>query len=234
VARLRRWGLRRGRLLDVGAGDGQFLLAAQHAGFSVAGSEPSTAGRTRAAARGLDVADAPDAFRGQHFDVITLWHVLEHVADAGALLDALSDLLAPGGALVLAVPNASSVEARVFGGAWFHQDVPRHQLQLTPESLRMLLSRHGWSIAERSSFSIEYDPFGLVQSLWNRLTPRAHNGLYRVLKGNEPLRSLPAGARAPTALALATLPWTAGAALAADAALAPLARTGTMTVLARR
>ena len=97
-----------GRLLDVGTGDGRFLATARPAGYEVAGTEVSQAGASYARERGFDVylgqiteLDLPS----ESFDLATIWHVLEHVPDPGAVLRKVHSLLRPGGILVVAVPN---------------------------------------------------------------------------------------------------------------------------------
>ncbi len=97
-----------GRLLDVGTGDGRFLATARSAGYEVAGTEVSEAGASYARERGFDVylgqiteLDLPS----ESFDLATIWHVLEHVPDPGAVLRKVHSLLRPGGILVVAVPN---------------------------------------------------------------------------------------------------------------------------------
>ena len=105
----------RGRLLDVGAGDGRFLEAAKAAGYMVAGTEVSTAGVAYARQRGFEVhlgqiteLDLPE----KSFDVATLWHVLEHVPDPGEVLRKVYSLLRPGGTILVAVPNEDNYFVR--------------------------------------------------------------------------------------------------------------------------
>jgi 2-polyprenyl-3-methyl-5-hydroxy-6-metoxy-1,4-benzoquinol methylase len=97
-----------GRLLDVGTGDGRFLTTAQKGGYEVVGTEVSKAGATYARQRGFDVhlGQITDlALPEESFDLATIWHVLEHVPDPGAVLRKVHALLRPGGLLAVAVPN---------------------------------------------------------------------------------------------------------------------------------
>ncbi len=96
------------RLLDAGTGDGRFLATAQQAGYEVVGTEVSEAGARYAQQRGFEVhlGQITDlALPAASFDVATIWHVLEHVPDPGAVLRKLHALLRPGGVLAVAVPN---------------------------------------------------------------------------------------------------------------------------------
>jgi 2-polyprenyl-3-methyl-5-hydroxy-6-metoxy-1,4-benzoquinol methylase len=127
-----------GRLLDVGCATGSFLHAMKQRGWQVQGVEPITHAAAQAQHLfGLEVfvglleeAAYPDAT----FDVVTLWDVLEHVADARTTLQEASRILKPGGLLVCSVPNPASVEARLFGSYWVGWERPRH-LTLIPPAL---------------------------------------------------------------------------------------------------
>ena len=112
------------RLLDVGCGDGSFLLAAQREGWEVAGVEINPEPARRA---GLHIVEAiPQAHQAGPFDCITLWHSLEHMPDINAMMQQLRKLLNRDGTVIIAVPNNNSLQAKVFGKDWLALDVPRH------------------------------------------------------------------------------------------------------------
>jgi len=144
-------GGRPGHLLDYGCGTGHFLAGAKRAGWQVTGLEPNDRARHDAAARvGQPILDAT-ALAGlapASFDVITLWHVLEHVH---TLHDTLAQLLAalrPGGRLLLAVPNAASLDAQHYRQDWASYDVPRHLYHFVPATMQRLLAAHGLRVAQ--------------------------------------------------------------------------------------
>ncbi len=212
-----------GPLLDVGAGRGRFVAHARTAGWDARGIEPS--GRSRAAhVEAVALEDA--AVAAGSLGAITLWHVLEHVERPGAALERLRGWLRPGGALLAGVPNLDSLQARLAGPHWYHLDLPRHRTHFTARGLRTLLERSGFAVAATEHVLLEHNPFGLWQSLVNRVTPTP-SWLYHTLKRNAPLRVSDA---VPTALALPL----AGVALAAEAAAGTAGRGGTVAVLARR
>jgi SAM-dependent methyltransferase len=173
------------RVLDAGAGRGRFVAGARAAGYDAVGIEPSP----RSAAPGVVRASIEEAsFEPGSFDAITLWHVLEHLADPGAALRRIAGWLAPGGTLLVGVPNLASWQARFGGPRWYHLDVPRHRTHFTPSGLEALLRASGFEPVGSTFLVLEHNPFGMWQSLVSRAT-RHPSYLYNVLKRNAPLRS---------------------------------------------
>lgn len=172
-----------GRLLDFGCGAGAFARFAAQSGYEVVGLEPFSLGaeRTEGSLRLIhQPLEAAKAALGS-FDVITLWHVLEHLTEPVATLRVLAGLLAPGGAFVISVPNAASLQGRAFGGGWFHLDPPRHLIHFTPPTLEACLGRAGLKVERQFPFQPEYGISGWVQSGVNQVLPRK-NFLYEVVK----------------------------------------------------
>ncbi len=216
------------RLIDAGAGRGRFVLAAAAAGYDASGVEPSARGALAAAEIGADVrrASIEDAgIPSDSVDVVSLWHVLEHLDDPRSALLRIGDWLAPGGLLLVGVPNLASLQARLGVEYWYHLDVPRHRVHFTPAGLLRLLERSRFTPLGTHHVLVEHNPFGLWQSLVNRFTSHP-SYLYNLLKRNAPLRSND------------LLITGAGAALAPVAVLVELAaglagRGGTVAVVAR-
>ena len=142
-------GRKSGRALDVGCGTGAFLNALKGAGWRVQGLEPDDDARALAIGQyGLDVQEAAALYTlpASAFDLITLWHVLEHVHDLQGYLQQLKNLLAPGGKLIVAVPNYTSGDAGTYGRYWAAYDVPRHLYHFAPRSMQTLVQRHGMRV----------------------------------------------------------------------------------------
>jgi SAM-dependent methyltransferase len=141
------------RVLDIGCGNGLLLEACRMAGCECVGVEPSQQGRRVAAARGFPVyADLAALGEDRPFDLVTLYHVLEHVADLDGLLAAVKTRLKPGGRLCIEVPNLGSARAVFFPllpRRWRHDDdryraFPIHLYGFSAASLGALLRRNGF------------------------------------------------------------------------------------------
>ena len=157
-----------GRLLDFGCGDGGFIAAARAEGWDAAGVEMQP---DQARAKGLTVFERIEDAPGS-YDIITLWHSLEHVAAPRPTLERLLKLLKPGGHMIIAVPNWASWQARLFGRRWFHIDAPRHLFHFTPRALQRLLEGQGLALVRRWDLEFEIDLFGWTQSALNLVLPR--------------------------------------------------------------
>jgi 2-polyprenyl-3-methyl-5-hydroxy-6-metoxy-1,4-benzoquinol methylase len=141
-----------GSVLDLGCGTGEFLFEMNQHGWNSFGLEPSlTASQFARDRLQLDVRtgtigeNALSQF-DRTFDVITLWHVLEHVHHPNAALLQIRKILKDDGVLMIALPNADSYDALVYGKKWIALDVPRHLFHYTPETLTKLLAKSGFHI----------------------------------------------------------------------------------------
>ncbi len=186
-ARLALLGPPRGTLLDIGAGRGRFVASARAAGWSASGIEPSARGVEAArSVYGVELERSSLADVSGTYDAVSLWHVLEHLDDPGEALAHVASLLPAGGMLLVGVPNLASVQARIGRDRWFHLDLPRHRTHFTPAGLRSLLERHGFTVEREQHVLLEHNPFGLWQTLANRVT-RTPSWLFNTLKRNAPL-----------------------------------------------
>jgi len=116
------------------------------------------------------------------FDLIFLWHALEHMDEPQPIMTRLYQLLAPKGAIIVAVPNFSSMEARIFRRFWFHLDIPWHKYYFNKRSFEYLIRKNHLRIIKMSTYCFEQGPYGLVQSILNALG-WPHNEFYEALKG---------------------------------------------------
>lgn len=158
-----------GTLLDVGSGAGFFVREASSAGFSAQGIEFSGEAVEYGTKEGgvrLTQGDILDAqYREGSFDVVTLWHVLEHLPRPAESLRKIRTLLTRGGILVVAVPNFESLQSRIFQERWYHLEVPRHLFHFTPSSLRSLLTAGSFDVQAEFQRSPEHNWAGILGSL---------------------------------------------------------------------
>jgi SAM-dependent methyltransferase len=140
----------KGRLLDFGCGGGSFLQRMHSQGWHVTGLDVSPAAVERVRdGLGLPVllGSLPHPeIRPGSFDVITMWHSLEHVHQPIAVLEEAHRLLAPGGKLLVALPNVDSLPFRWFGSAWYGLDLPRHLTHFAPWTLQLMLENAGFTV----------------------------------------------------------------------------------------
>lgn len=138
----------KGALLDIGAGTGDFLVAAKKEGWKTTGIEPSLKAKTIAISKGVDFVDNLTDLNDHSFDVITMWHVLEHVPNLEEYLVALKRLLKPTGTILIAVPNFKSFDANYYGRFWAAYDVPRHIWHFSKTTIKKLFSEKGMNLVE--------------------------------------------------------------------------------------
>ena len=161
---------RSGRALDVGCGDGSFLAALAQEGWDVYGTELSASIAASATQRlggriRVGEIDNKTSHPDASFDLITLWHVLEHLENPRKALAEVRRLIKPDGTVVIAVPNIRSLQALIFKQDWLHLDVPRHRWHFDPQTLRDLAERCGFEVKQIQHFSMEYGSFGIVQGI---------------------------------------------------------------------
>lgn len=125
-------------VLDFGAGTGDFLKVCKNNNWEVLGIEPSLEARENAAKKGIYLKENLLDVGNKKFDVITLWHVLEHVENLKNTIKFLKGLLLPGGRIVVAVPNYKSYDAEFYKEYWAAYDVPRHLWHFSQKAIRKL------------------------------------------------------------------------------------------------
>jgi SAM-dependent methyltransferase len=141
----------KGKILDIGCATGQFLNHMALHGWEATGIEPDVKTRDRAISEyGLQVfpEDHLNTLNNNSFDVITMWHVLEHVSDLNGRMSQLKNLLKPKGTLIVAVPNSNSYDAKKYNTFWAGYDLPRHLYHFTKPDVKLLAERHGFGIVK--------------------------------------------------------------------------------------
>lgn len=142
-------GIKKGWLLDIGAGTGAFVSYMSAAGWRTEGLEPDDSAIKRAAAAyGVQLKPSSELFNlaPAMYDAITMWHVLEHVHDLHGYVEQLKKLVKPSGKIFIAVPNYTSFDADHYGASWAAYDVPRHLYHFSPASMKTLMEEHDLKI----------------------------------------------------------------------------------------
>ncbi|WP_394974421.1 class I SAM-dependent methyltransferase [uncultured Croceitalea sp.] len=135
-------------LLDVGAGTGDFLATAKKQNWKIAGVEPNSSARNRASEKGVHLHSELNEISNNKFEVITLWHVLEHLSDLENQIKTLISLLSKNGTLVIAVPNFKSYDANHYGKFWAAFDVPRHLWHFSKKSIELLFEKYDMELTD--------------------------------------------------------------------------------------
>jgi len=130
----------KGTLLDVGAGTGDFLVEAKQSGWNITGIEPSVKAKAVSVSKGINFAVNLQSIESHSQDVITMWHVMEHVPDIEKEIIELKRILKPDGVLIVAVPNYKSYDAQYYGNYWAAYDVPRHLWHFSKTSIKKLFA----------------------------------------------------------------------------------------------
>jgi 2-polyprenyl-3-methyl-5-hydroxy-6-metoxy-1,4-benzoquinol methylase len=175
---------RTGKILDIGCGTGEFLNTCKLAKWETLGIEPSENARTQAIKKfGLNVfiEDAIDTLPSTTYDVITMWHVLEHVPDLNKRMKDLERLITNGGIILIAVPNPNSFDAIYYKEHWAAYDLPRHLYHFTPNDIETLCNNNQLKV--KRILPMVFDSFyismlsekykngktNLIRSTWNGL-----------------------------------------------------------------
>ncbi len=149
----------KGTLLDYGCGAGLFVKAAMKAEWNASGVEPNEDARKVAKKHSLSVSSPEqlNSIKEKTFDVITLWHVLEHLHDIEKVIPKLKLLLKDDGILVIAVPNIDSWDAKKYKEKWAAFDVPRHLFHFSSKTIEKLFSKFGMRLV--NTYPMKFDSY---------------------------------------------------------------------------
>jgi len=175
------------KLLDIGCGRGHFLSFLKKKGWLVYGTESSEISGSKAKKKVGDQSilisqNFEDLKKiDTTFDIITLWHVLEHIENPKKIVALIDKKLVNNGYLVIEVPNFNSIQHLINKNDWIHLDCPRHVIHFSKEGLVKFFDVEKFKIIKSSTFSLEFGFYGMLQSLLNLFVP-APNYLFSLIR----------------------------------------------------
>lgn len=147
----------KGNLLDIGAGTGDFLSVAKNNGWNIIGIEPSDKAKTIAINKGVTFVDQISNIADNSIDVVTMWHVLEHVPDLEHQISELKRIIKPNGSIIIAVPNFNSYDANHYKEYWAAFDVPIHLWHFSKTAIQKLFNEKNLSLTK--TLPMKFDSF---------------------------------------------------------------------------
>ncbi|MBF4472768.1 class I SAM-dependent methyltransferase [Flavobacterium sp. HJJ] len=147
----------KGFILDIGAGTGEFLAVAGKDGWKTMGTEPSDKAKAIAKNKGVNFVENTSELESHSFDIISMWHVLEHVPNLEEQIKELKRLLKPTGTLIVAVPNFKSFDARHYGNFWAAYDVPIHFWHFSKKAIELLFAKEKMNL--KKVLPMKFDSF---------------------------------------------------------------------------
>lgn len=158
-------------LLDYGCGTGEFLQKCTKKGYSTFGVEPNQVARIQAESKGLKVVQDLNLLN-EKFDIITAWHVLEHVSDLKKTTKELRKLLNENGLLIVAVPNLESYDSAYYKEHWAALDVPRHLYHFTQSTFGKLIEETNLHLLK--TLPMQFDSYYVSMLSEKYLTGKTH------------------------------------------------------------
>jgi len=162
----------KGKILDIGCGSGDFLLRMKEKGWDAYGVDTSKEAcylaREKLKEKVYNCELEQCCFPNNHFDIVTLWHVLEHVPNPNHMLKEINRILKSDGILILEVPNIGNLGFKLTKEYCFALDVPRHLYHFSPETLEDILIKNNFTIRDKN-FPVLSFPFSLFKSVSNVL-----------------------------------------------------------------
>jgi ubiquinone/menaquinone biosynthesis C-methylase UbiE len=169
---------KQGKVLDIGCGTGEFLNALAKSGFNAVGIEPNESARNQAIKNySLDIKEESEIlnFQSSSFDIITMWHVLEHVYHLEDRVEQIQNLMKPEGVLIVAVPNPDSLDAKKYKKYWAAYDVPRHLYHFGQADIVNLFEKFSFEVIK--TVPMKFDSYYV-----SLLSEKYKNGSSRIIQ----------------------------------------------------
>ena len=171
-------------LLDIGAGTGDFLLTAKNKGWKIDGVEPNKSARNKALEKGLKLEEDLSALSKEKYNVISLWHVLEHLPNLEEQIKTIKSKLEKDGVLIVAVPNYKSYDAKHYKNFWAAYDVPRHLWHFSKSAIENIFGEHQMKVVKTKPMLFDAFYVSLLSEKYKSGKQNLFKAFYRGLRSN--------------------------------------------------
>ena len=178
-----------GKILDIGAGTGDFLNRFQDGNWKTYGVEPNKKARDFAAKKNLNLVQDLNDVKTANFDVISLWHVLEHIPNLEEQLKRIEALLDEKGILIIAVPNYESFDAKYYKSNWAAWDTPRHLWHFSRSGIKAEMQKYGFECFQTKALIFDSYYVSLLSEQYKGIKGLKINAIKIGLKSNLKARS---------------------------------------------
>lgn len=172
------------KLLDIGSGTGDFLKICKENNWNVSGVEPSKNAKEKANKKGVNVKSTIENYTDEKFDIITMWHVLEHISNLDEYILILKKLLKTNGKLIIAVPNYKSYDAKYYKEYWAAYDVPRHITHFSRNSISKIFKKVNISLVKEVPMIFDSYYVSLLSEKYKKGNMKPISAFYRGLLSN--------------------------------------------------
>ena len=135
-------------LLDIGCGTGEFLAYAKNKNWNTVGVEVNQNARNKASNKNLKIYKSLEDLPNRQFNIISLWHVLEHLPNLNEKISLIKTKLDDNGTLIIAVPNYKSYDAKHYKEFWAAYDTPRHLWHFSQDAIKILFEKHNFKVTK--------------------------------------------------------------------------------------
>ena len=173
-----------GTILDIGAGTGEFLNKMKSYFWIVEGVEPNKTARDLGMLKGLNLKEDLSKIQNKKFQVISLWHVLEHLPDLEKKIEEFHQLLEDDGVLIIAVPNHNSYDANYYKKDWAAWDVPRHLWHFSRKGIQSKFAENGFKLVNEKPLKFDSYYVSLLSEKNKNSGTNLVNAFYRGMISN--------------------------------------------------